>query len=152
MKKFHFSLQTVHNVRETHRDKEEQEFVRLQASVIEATEQIKKVENERNQISATYSQKLNAGKIDPIEAAMTSHYITVLVLREREAKANLKRVETALENQRVKLTEAERDVEATSRLRERQRERHVLEMARKEQNLLDDMATVATARQMARER
>lgn len=152
MKKFHFSLQTVHNVRETHRDKEEQEFVRLQTSVIKATEQIKKVEDERNHISASYSRKLNDGKIDPIEAAMTSNYITVLVLREREAKANLKRAETALENQRQKLTKAERDVEATSRLRERQKERHALEMTRKEQNLLDDMATIATARQMTKER
>lgn len=152
MKKFQFSLQTVHSVRETKRDKEEHELVRLRAAVTDANERVLRIENERAQVANDYSKKLNSGTIDPFEAAMTSNYLTALVHREREAREKLKQAETAVERQRQMLTEAERDVEATSRLREKQRERHALDVARVEQNQLDEMATVASARKMANEK
>lgn len=152
MKKFKFSLQTVHNVRETMRDKEEQELIRLRGIVAKENERVLMIENERMLLEASYSEKLNAGTIDPVQAAMTSNYINALIHREREARMVLRQAESAAEKQRQKLTEAERDVEATSRLRERARERHTMKAVRDEQNRLDDMATVATARRMAKEK
>lgn len=148
MKKFKFSLQTVHNIRESKRDKEEQELISLRKGVEEATAHIERIENERTQLANNYGAKLGSGTIDPIEAALTSNYMAVLAYRERNARINLKQAEHAVDKQRTKLVEAERDVEATSRLRERQRERHEQEATRKEQNLLDEFATVATARRM----
>jgi flagellar export protein FliJ len=148
MKKFKFSLQTVHNLRESARDKEEQELVSLRKSVEEAATHVERIENERTRVADNYSSKLSGGTIDPIEAALTSNYMAVLVHRERSARTNLKQTEHAVDMQRAKLTEATRNVEATSRLRERQRERHENEALRKEQNLLDELATAATARRM----
>lgn len=147
MKKFKFSLQTVHNMRESKRDKEEQELIGLRKNVEEAATHIEKIENERTQIADNYNAK-QSGTIDPIEAAMTSNYMAALVHRERNARTNLKQAEQEVDKQRTKLTEASRDVEATSRLRERQQERHNNEAIRKEQDLLDEMATAVTARRM----
>lgn len=152
MKKFKFSLQTVHNLRESKRDKEEQELIGLRKHVEEATARIERIECERAELADNYGAKLQSGAIDPIEAAMTSNYMTVLAHRERNARTNLKQAEHAVDRQRIKLVEAERDVEATSRLRERQLQRHEQEAARKEQNLLDELATVATARRLVYEK
>ena len=53
-----------------------------------------------------------------------------------------------LEARRQAVVETSRAAEATSRLRERQLARHELEAARQEQNMLDEMATVSSARRL----
>src|SRR5262249_1369699 len=84
-----------------------------------------------------------------IEASMiTAHsdFIASLVLRERELRDQLLSLEREVEEKRQALTEAMRETKTTSRLRERHRERYDLEIARKEQNLLDEMAVATNAR------
>ena len=152
MKKFKFTLQTVHNLRESRRDNAQQELAQLQATANEVAQRLEKTTQERLETIDNFSAKMQGGAIDPMEAALTTNYIAALAQREREAQYQLSLSIEAVERQKLKVIEASREVEATSVLRERQLARHELEASRAEQNFLDEIATVTIARKLLQNR
>jgi flagellar export protein FliJ len=152
MKKFKFTLQAVHNLRESRRDNARQELVQLQTTASEAAERLEQTTQERLETIDNFSSKMQSGPIDPMEAALTTNYIAALVQREREAQYQLSLSIAAVEKQRLKVIEAAREVEATSVLRERQLARHELEASRAEQNFLDEITSVTIARKILQNR
>lgn len=152
MKKFKFTLQTVHKLRESRRDDARHELVQLQNTADAAAASLEKTTQERLETIDNLSTKMQGGPINPMEAALATNYIAALSQREREAQYQLNLTIAAVEKQRLKVVEASREVEATSVLRERQLTRHELEATRTEQNLLDEIATVSIARRMFQNR
>jgi flagellar export protein FliJ len=152
MKKFRFSLQAVHDLREARRDEAERALARTATAAQEAAERLEETRDAHARASDAFAGRLQFGEIDPFEATLSVNYLASLLKRERDDHARLQERERVHEAQRAITTEAARAAEATSRLRERQRERHKLETSRAEQEMLDEMATLAQARLIREER
>lgn len=148
MKKFKFTLASVHSVREMTREKAERELAAAQSKLQEASARVEESERLREEATCEYASKLFSGDIDPFEAALYSDHLVALGRREAEAQALLGEAKRAREYARQVLLDASRGEEATARLRERQRERHAAEAAKEEQLLLDEMATMSLARRV----
>lgn len=150
MKKFRFTLQTVHDLRAARRDEAERALATASRVVAEAEEQLAETSSAHARAMEDFAAKLQAGEIDPLDAELSVDYLASLVERKLEAHARLKELEEKREQQREETVEAARSAETTARLRERQHERHQLQMARAEQQILDEMATLTQARLLIR--
>ena len=149
MKRFTFSLQTVHNVREIRRDAAERALAAVAAELQGAQGQLESVLRQRQLAMAKYLLILQSQEIDAVTFASHTDYIGSLVLLERQARVMIRHVEEKITVKRKVLIEASRQTETTANLRERQRERHHLESAQHEQKMLDEMAVVASTRRQA---
>ena len=146
MKKFRFSLQTVHDLREARRTEAERALAATARAVHEVAEQLEETKLVQERATDAFASRLQSGEIDPFEATLSVNYLAALTQRKLETHARLRELEQARERQRETTIEAARSAETTARLRLRQSERHQLEVARTEQQLLDEMATLAQAR------
>jgi len=146
MKKFRFSLQTVHNVRELKRDNAERDLVAAGVELDEAKAHLEEVLSLRQKAVNQYCDLHQSSQIEATTVVMHTNYIGSLMELERLARHSIARNERHVASKREVLIEASRDSETTANLRDRQFERHVLETARKEQLLLDEMAVLAVAR------
>lgn len=146
MKKFRFSLQTVHDLREAQRAEAERSLALASVAVREAAEQLEETDAVHAQATEDFASKLQTGEIDPFDAELSVNYLAVLVQRKLEAHTRLQELEQARERQRETTIEAARSAETTARLRERQHERYQLNAARAEQQFLDEIATLTQAR------
>jgi flagellar export protein FliJ len=150
MKKFKFSLQSVHELRELKKDEAEQDLAKASARVLDASSRLDDIIRERNLAADSYLQTLLTGNLSPQEAALRANYLDSLARQESEARLFLERLEREREEVRRNAAEAARNAEATTKLRERHLARHGAEVAREEQNLLDEMAMISVARRLTR--
>lgn len=149
MKKFKFTLQTVHNVRELKQEREQLIFGELQNEVAKAVEQIEKIEEAYTRAIESYSTKLNCGRVMNMgEMELEALHISSLERQKRRAIEILAEKKRTVAEQRVKLAAAVREVKITDRLRENQVLRHRLETAKDEQNSLDEMVSANFAREL----
>lgn len=148
-KRFHFSLQTVHNLREAQREEAERGLSRAAAAVDDAAAQLDEAKQVHASATEAFALRLRETEIDPQEAALSFDYLAMLVNRQRAAHVQLQVLEAERETRRGVAVEAARAAEATTRLRERQYQRHALQAARAEQDTLDEMATLAQARRLS---
>jgi flagellar export protein FliJ len=148
MKRFKFSLQTVHDFREFRRDTAEREFAEVTAQLHRAKAQLDEVKRTHDLALDNYLLLYQCREIKVSKIAAHTDFINSLNRREREVRGQILTIERHLESKRLALTEALRDTKTTSKLRERQRQRHDLDSARREQNLLDEMAVSAIARRL----
>ena len=146
MKRFQFSLQAVHNVREMRRDAAERALAAVAAELKGAQAQLETVLRRRQSAMENYLLLHQSKEIEAATFASHTDYIGSLFLLERQARAMTLQIEARIASKRQALTEAARQTETTANLRERQRERHHLEIAQHEQKVLDEMAVVAVAR------
>ncbi len=150
MKKFRFTLQTVHDLREARRDEAERALATASRAVDEAEEQLAETSSAHERAMEEFAARLESGELDPFEAELSVNYLASLVERKLEAHARLKELEERRERQREETIEAARSAETTARLRDRQREKHQLQMMRAEQQILDEMAMLTQARLLIR--
>ena len=149
MKRFNFTLQTVHNVREIRRDAAERALAAVAVELQAAQMQLETVQRQRHSAMEKYVLLHQSREIEAALFASHTDYIGSLGLRERQARVVILQVEEKITVKRKVLTEASRQTETTANLRERQRERHHHEMAQHEQKILDEMAVVATTRRLS---
>jgi flagellar export protein FliJ len=148
MKRFNFTLQTVHYVREVKRDAAERALAAVAVELQAAQEQLETVLRQRHAAMEKYVLVHQSQEIEAAIFASHTDYIGSLILRERQARVMILQVEERVTVKRKVLTEASRQTETTANLRERQRERHHQEIAQHEQKMLDEMAVVATTRRL----
>lgn len=146
MKKFRFTLQPIHDLREMRRDEAERSHAQAIAAVTEANSRLDEAESTRREAAESLRSLLQHGQLDPHEVALRSSYLSSLIAREADARTRLAALEEERERRRHKMAEAARAAEATAKLRERQSARHFEALARYEQNQLDEMAVVTAAR------
>lgn len=149
MKKFKFSLQTVHNVREMRQEKEKLVFSELQADAAKTADQIAQIEKLRVEAIEVYARRLNAGEqISATEMELHSNHFTSLNRLQIEAEKVLEQKNQACVNQGETVAAAMREVKITDRLRETQKARHQVEFARHEQNNIDELVSATFARKL----
>jgi flagellar export protein FliJ len=149
MKKFKFTLQTVHNVREMKQEKEQLVLSQLQNEAAKAAEQIEKIEEAYLQAIENYGRKLGSGRVMNIgEMELEAMHISALERQKRRAHEILSEKKQACILQSTKLAAASREVKITERLRENQVLRHRIETDKQEQNALDEMVSANFAREL----
>ena len=149
MKKFKFTLQTVHTVREMKQEKEELILGELQTEASRAAARVSEIERQRYQAIESYSERLARGEaINAYELELNSNHITWLDRQQQEAQKALELKKQACLQQGKTVAAATREVKITDRLRENQHTRHRLDMARDEQNSLDEIISANFARRM----
>ena len=146
MKKFRFTLQTVHDLRMRTREEAEREFARATHNLNEARAQLQEAVRQREQAVDAYATLLYSGKFDAQEAALQTDYLRALTQLEIEQRARIQTLEEEVAAKRDMVARAARDAEATASLREQHHARHLAEAARHEQSMLDEMATLSVAR------
>lgn len=149
MKRFHFSLQAVHNVREIRRDAAQVALAAVAVELQGAKTILETVLRQRQSAMDKYLALQQSTEIEAATFASHTDYIGSLLLLERQAHATILQVEEKITIKRQFLTEASRQTETTANLRERQRARHRLEIAQHEQKVLDEMAVVSVTRRLA---
>lgn len=144
MKRFRFSLETVHNLREARRDEAEQRLAQTAAGIQAATEAVAEIERQRAAVETKLAQA--TGPLCTAELTLHVNYLELLAQREREARAHLAALEREREAQRQATLAATREAKVTGQLRARQHARHTAELVRAEQQLLDELAITANLR------
>lgn len=149
MKKFKFTLDSVHKVREIKQDRESVILSELRAQADRAAERIAHIEAMRREAIENYTRRIAAGeRLDALEMELSSKHFASLDLLQKDAEAVLAQRQKACEIQIGTLTEAMRDVKITANLRETQRERHNSEFERREQNGVDELVSNNFARRI----
>ena len=150
MKRFQFSLETVHNLRELRRDEAERQLAQAAAVVLAAATVIEEMEHHRDAAEAKLASA--TGAVNAAELAWQSNYLALLSQREIEARTQLEALERERESKRENVVATTREAKVTGQLHARQYARHTADAARAEQNLLDEMAIAATLRGGAEQR
>jgi flagellar export protein FliJ len=145
MKRFKFSLEAVHNLREMRRDEAERQLEQSAARVSAARAIVEQIEQQRNAIETELARA--TGPLCTHELSLRVSYLEFLKGREQETRQHLAALERQHEAQRETAVAAARDAEATEQLRARQQARHAAAVARVEQLLLDEIAIAATQRE-----
>lgn len=150
MKKFKFTLQTVHKVREMRQEKEKLVLGELQAELNKAAERVAHIEKMRIDAIEKYARRLNSGEqVCVMEMELNSNHFASVNCLQQEAETILKQKQQAYLRQGATVAAAMREVKITDRLRETQKSRHQTEFARQEQNNLDEMVSASYARKMS---
>jgi flagellar export protein FliJ len=144
MKRFRFSLETVHNLREARRDEEEQRLAQTAAGLQAAAEAVAEIERQRAAVEAKLAKA--TGPLCTAELTLHVGYLELLNQREHEARQHLAALEREREAQRQATLAATREAKVTGQLRARQHARHTAELVRAEQQLMDELAITATLR------
>lgn len=146
MKRFKFSLQTLHEIRQRAREEAESKLSQAQAKVVNAEAALEQAHLARKLALENNAQYLGVGQINPHEIAMRADYIAVLDRRIAEAWQQLNEAQLERDARMREAIAAATAAEATTKLREKHRARHDSEVARTEQEWLDELATLASAR------
>ena len=146
MKKFRFSLQTVHDLRAKARDAAEQELAHAFSHVRDARFELEATIQLREQVTDDYAAALHADSLDPQDAALRNDFLRSLIERETEHRAHIAQLEEVVAAKREHLARLAREAQVTARLREQHLSRHCSEVARHEQNMIDEAATLIAAR------
>ena len=153
MKKFRFTLQTVHNVREMKQEKEELVLSQMQSEANKAAERIRQIEESQQRAIEDYSKTLRHGKAMNIhEIQLEADHIVSLDRLRRLALEQLEQRNQSCLQQKEMLAAAAREVKVTQKLHETQKIRHRAESERHEQNALDEMVSANYARKMSQTR
>ena len=149
MKKFKFTLQTVHNVREMRREKEELVLAEMQTEVNRAIAYLSELERTRLEAIENYTRKLKQGEVmNPLEMELNTNHLRSLDLTVRKAQAEVEQKQREFSAQSKVVAAAGRAVKVTERLRENQQSRHQTEHERREQIAIDDLVSANFARRM----
>jgi flagellar export protein FliJ len=147
MKRFQFSLQTVHNLREMRCDEAERHLAQATAVVMAAATVIEEIRGHRDAAETKLAGA--TGLVNAAELAWQSNYLVLLAQREVEARTRLKTLEHERESRRETVLATTREVKVTGQLRSRQHARHTADAERAEQSMLDEMAIAITLRRGA---
>lgn len=149
MKKFKFTLQTVHKVREMKQEREQFNLMQMQKEADHISEMIEGLEKVRICAIDNYTIRLRTGEAMNIsEIQIEANHIIALDQRIREMQQSLELKKQECMGQKKNLAAATREVKITDKLRENQKSRHQLEMARNEQIALDEIISANYARRM----
>ena len=146
MKRFKFSLQTLHDLREQEREDAERALAQAAAEVAAAAAQVEALRAAINQVITAYTTNLQSKALNAQDAKMHTEYLTTLDKQWAAARAHQAERERFRAMKLQDLIKASAAAEATAKLREQYYARYVAELALEEQNLMDELATIATVR------
>jgi flagellar export protein FliJ len=149
MKKFKFTLQTVHKVRELKSERENLTLGELQNEADRAASQVTHIEELRNDAVEKYLQRLNSGRhLNPLEMELNANHFASLNTLQKEAQEAAEKKRQDLMRQIEVVKAARIEVKITDKLRGDQQKRHEMEFNRQEQNNVDELVTTKFARRI----
>lgn len=150
MRRFKFSLERLLEYRQSKVEETRRRFGAVLAETEKITFEIHRLANHREEIARGLIEKhLNADTRREITESRS--YLEHLWLRMMRLRGDLKTWRERLEEARLDMEEAERDLKAIERLRDRELERHEKEEQRREQRETDDAAANAYLRRKKEE-
>lgn len=153
MKKFAFTLQSVHKVREFRKEKEMNVLSELRAGVEAARARVADIERQRLDAMRKYAARLNSREyVSPLEMELNSNHFASLNRLQQEAEAELAARQQECDRQSAVVADAAREVKVTDKLRDMQKEKHRLEADRAEQSGLDELVSANFARKLIQPR
>ena len=149
MRKFKFTLDSVHKVREIKQDRESVILSELRAEADRAAERVAHIEAMRHSAIENYTRRITAGeRLDALEMELSSKHFASLDMLQKDAEAKLAQRQRACEVQIGAVTEAMRSVKITENLRETQKARHRQDYERQEQKTVDELVSNNFARRI----
>lgn len=149
MKKFKFTLQTVHKVRELKSEQENLTLSGLQGEAKEAERRVEHIEDLRNEAVEQYLTRISSGeRLNPLEMELNANHFASLNNLQREAQVAVDQKHEAVRQQLESVKAARIDVKITDKLRDDQKRRYELEANRREQRNLDELVTAKFARRV----
>lgn len=149
MKKFKFTLQTVHKVRELKSEQENLTLSELQGEAREAEQRVEHIEGLRNEAVEQYLMRISSGeRLNPLEMELNANHFASLNNLQREAQVAVDQKHEAVRQQLESVKAARIDVKITDKLRDDQKRRYELEANRREQRNLDELVTAKFARRV----
>jgi flagellar export protein FliJ len=145
-RRFRFRLETVRRLREQARDAQRRVVAEAARVVRSLEDRITRFSQDVRQVSA---QLRDARRGGPMDTALLRRYLQYQGWLQRQisgARTDLAARQAELDRQRAKLTELRRDLEVIEKLRERQWQRYLVEVAREEQLEHDEAAQQQFAR------
>lgn len=151
MKKFAFTLQSVHKVREFRQEKELMTLSEKQAEMESAQARVSLIEQQRFDAMKRYADRLNSREyISPLEMELNFNHFASLNRLQQEAEAVLRKKKDEFAQQGAVVAAASREVKVTDKLRELQKDKHRRETDREEQNGIDELVSANFARKISR--
>ena len=139
MKRFVFKLDAALRYRERIEDQRKREFAEVQVAFNRQRSTIEQLKAERVQ-GLDDLGGMSKGSLDVPVLMAQRRYLLGLERRTVKAVHVLEGMKGPLEEARVRLVNARKDVRVLERLRERQMERHLQDANREEQKVLDEIA------------
>ena len=153
MKKFKFSLETAHKVREIKEEKELTTLAQLREKVSATERLIEEIERTRVELMDRYISSLQTGTAaHAAELDLYSRHFAYLERKRVAAEKELKEIRIACSEQVAVLSDAARAAKVTGSLRDKQKAFHDKENAKSEQAALDEITGAKFARRRAAER
>jgi flagellar FliJ protein len=147
MKKFKFSLQSVHRVREIRQEREMLTFSDLQLQVEKAVSDVRDLESLRLEAMRRYAGKLKSREeVSPLEMELSSNHFAALNRRQQDAERELAEKNLECSKQGEIVADAMREVKITDKLKETHFARYERERERTEQNGLDELVSTRYGR------
>ena len=148
MKKFKFNLESVHNVRELREEQEQTVFARMRKAVNETEQRLEKIRERRIAAMDKYLEDLQGGRAaDPVEMDLHAKHFASLERLRIETEIELEEKRSACREQAGLLSAAAREVKVTGKLREKKKALYDRELAKHEQNAMDEITSAKYARE-----
>ena len=141
MKKFRFRLQPLLLVREVEERRFRDSFLQRHREHVAATERTERAHAEREEVL----EEIRQARTEPVAAWSCAQRDSGLALVEHrlvESRKELAELRGVLETARREWVEARRRLEVVKRLREHAKRAHAAENARREQEMLDELAVL----------
>lgn len=142
MKRFQFRLDPVLRVRRHRLDRQRVELASALAQLVRSEREEGALGRELREAEAALRTRLEGG-VDGASLALALDASGRLRFRHRVCENARERAETDVAEARRRVAEAHRGVRALERLRERRRDEHQREAARREQHELEEAAQLA---------
>lgn len=140
MTNFRFRLATLLRLRETTRDERRGELAEAYQAATVLAEQESRLAEELRKNRQLIRDASHPGELD-VDALVGRHRHQLLLVAQRQLlDRQREQVEAEIELRRQRLLEADRDVKALEKLRERKRDRFLYEENRRETKRLDEVA------------
>jgi flagellar export protein FliJ len=149
MKKFKFTLQTVHQVRELKSERENLTLAELQQEADNAERRVEHIEALRNEAVENYMRRINSGEqLNALEMELNANHFASLNSLQKEAQSVADAKRRAAMQQLDVVRAARIEVKITDKLRDDQKKRHEVEFNRQEQQNIDELVTTKFARRI----
>jgi flagellar protein FliJ len=146
---FRFRLERVRAVRERSERLAQEELAKSISNLTRSEQQLQSAEETVEQARAERRDLGSHGAVNAAELQAGQAYIERTEAERLTHAAALRRSADEVAQRNASLVEAARDHEVLKRLRDRRRSEHDREVARQEENVLDEMATVRHGRSTA---
>lgn len=142
MPPFRFRLETLKKIHESTRDERRRHLLEAQQAHDTLQTRLDELRNDLVGAKQLTSQTLSGGTVNVDRLLDDQRYELVLLAEQQMIRQQSKSVAEEIDRRRQTLVAADREVRVLERLRETQKERHDAETALREQQVIDEVATL----------